>query len=142
VTNTGGAAAREVAQVYVSRHGRGNPAGSAPRVDLAAFAKTRTLAAGPAGGWQTLAVTLPARAFAVVATTAGAGGWMWTGGTARVWVGGRAPTLGEVNNNGAAGAGAPPQALLYAEVQLVGPDTRCAGFHEYTAPAHVPPPHD
>ena len=165
VVNTGTARGAEVVQVYVSRLGGADD--PTPRVSLAAFVRTPELAPGASAA---LTVTLEPQRLAVVRVSRREGGarstagWMWTNGTANLWVGGRQPTVAEVNNPGGrqqhpsgialvrdAERSMPPgigrqissstgvmTPLLHVSVALLGPAARCSGFDVYQAPAAAP----
>ena len=110
VTNTGDRAGDEVAQVYV-RVGR---AAEAPRLSLAGFARTGELAPG---GRRRVAITVPPRALSVL-VAAGRRGWVWEPGPVRVWIGGRQPSVEEVDGQASD--------LLELAFELAGPVRQCA----------------
>ena len=137
VTNSFGPLASEVAQVYVSRYvPTSNP--DAVRVSLAGFIKTRLLRSGEG---QNITIVLNHRALSEVklnvakSSKVSSAGWRWTPGVARIWVGGRSPTVEEIEGQrlGSGQSSAWSQDMLYAEVRLSGKGVvKCEGEFDYS----------
>ena len=121
--------AAEVAQVYVSRY---HPTSNsrAVRVSLAAFYKTSLLGPGDA---QNVSLVLNHRSLSEVGVSVGeisSAGWLWTPGVIRIWIGGRSPTVEEIEGQKPASGLSP---ILYTEVMLQGTTPiQCPGSFNYT----------
>ena len=113
-TNVGKRRGGEVVQVYVRLEGT---AAEAPMLSLGTFLRTQEIMPN-----ETVEVDLKieARSFAVVLAKEREG-WQWQTGTARIFVGGRQPRIGERNRTKNGGG------LLVGHVILNGPSMSC-GF--------------
>ena len=140
VANFGGA---EVVQAYISRFDpASNP--NAVRVSLAGFKRVFVDAKQKVN--VSIEVQAKSLAEVVLDTSKATASWMWTPGKARIWIGGRMPTVEEIGQEEGLGEmtanrdydritssiGEPhEQKLLYTELSLAGEKMSCPGFHEY-----------